>query len=59
MSAANVELGTKGTSWHVSGHLSDFVEAARRDDAGSVPDQALIAFISGPMPTMFITRVRL
>ena len=55
ISVADIDLGTKGACWHASGRLS----ASLRDGTQSALDQARIAVISGPMPMMFITRVRL
>ena len=59
MRDADAELGTEWASWHVSGGLGAPGEPAPLGEGLSAPDQAWIAFISGPMPMMFITRVRL
>jgi hypothetical protein len=59
MRDADAELGTELASWHVSGGLGAPGEPAPPGEGESAPDQAWIAFISGPMPMMFITRVRL
>ena len=59
MSAAGADLGTKGASWHVARHQCSSGESASHVEASMKPDHARSAFISGPMPMMFITRVRL
>ncbi len=59
MSAAGADAGTDGRTWRVWGNLSTAGEPPSRDDVALAPDQAWIAFINGPLPTMFSTRVRL
>jgi hypothetical protein len=53
------DFGAEEAHRHVVGRLSAFGKPTWRVGSGLAPDQVRIAFISGPMPMMFMTRVRL